>query len=487
MLSPQDTSRPVLDRTGSIHARRGRLRNRTFPPRPGGAWLLRWTQTTWWRVANKRRVARWYLRHWIRGIWTWVKWTRSESTDGGSLCRPLSAAADPLSISPFDLRIWNPIRWRRIVDATVGSLGPLEWLPPHIKAHKIIHKGDLFGLRRVHHVEDLQAFHADVATRAGDLVRLAATGTVVHLADSDPRLEALLGGGLYGLMSTDTTDIDADTRELRSIRMRRIALRNHSLQTYVRECEEDTLPDSPDLPLVSVLLATKRPWLLQRAVAGVARQTYPRLELVLALHGRDFVDVERRIAAFLHPVKVVHLPIHEPLGTVLNAATDSSSGILLTKMDDDDLYGADHVWDLVLAYQYSQAQLVGKGLEFVYLSAADKTIHQSSGYGEDYRAMTVAGGTLLISRRDLDRVGGWRRQSGSVDLALIEDVLQTRGSVYRTHGAGFMLVRSRHSHTWEMPDEYFLAGADTIECGWNPALADLGDLNLPHPTSGDGD
>lgn len=225
--------------------------------------------------------------------------------DGRPLCRQPSAPANPLWISAFDLRIWNPIRWRRIVDDTAGSLGPPEWLPSDIKTHKIVHQDDLFGLRRVHHVEDIQEFHADVATRAGDLVRLAATGTVVHLADSDPRLEALLGDEFYGLMSTDITGIDAGTRELRSIKMRRIALRDHSLQTHVQECGEDVWSDPPDLPLVSVLLATKRPRLLRQAIAGVARQTYPRLELVLALHGRDFKDVERHVAALPHPVKVV--------------------------------------------------------------------------------------------------------------------------------------------------------------------------------------
>ena len=35
----------------------------------------------------------------------------------------------------------------------------------------------------------------------------------------------------------------------------------------------------------------------------------------------------------------------------------------------EDVYGADHPWDLVLASEYSGAQLVGKWLEFVYLQA----------------------------------------------------------------------------------------------------------------------
>ena len=38
-----------------------------------------------------------------------------------------------------------------------------------------------------------------------------------------------------------------------------------------------------------------------------------------------------------------------------------------TKVDDDDRYGPEHIWDLVLARQFSGATVVGKGAEFVYL------------------------------------------------------------------------------------------------------------------------
>lgn len=458
---------------------RDRVRNLQSPSE---AWSLNWLPVTWWRAANKRRVAWWYLWHWLRSTWTRARWTRNMPAADGSTQSESLTATGPTSVPAFDLRTWNPIRWQRNVGDEVAALGPIEWLPAGSEAHRIVHLGDLFGLRRVHHIEDTQAFHTDVFTRAGNLVRLVATGTVVHLVDDVPQLRTLLGDEMYRLMTTDAKDLDAGARELHSIRMRRIALRDHSLQVRALRSEGGGA-NSPGLPLVSILLATRRPGFLRQALAAVARQTYPRLELVLALHGEGFVDVERRIATLAHPAKVVRISMDEPLGAVLNVATKASSGTLLTKMDDDDLYGADHIWDLMLAHEYSHAQLVFKGLEFVYLSAMDKTVHRISGYGEDYRAMTFAGGTLLVSRRALDRAGGWRRQSGGVDLALVEDVLRTRGCLYRTHGAGFMLIRHGQNHIWEPSDHDLLAEADIICRGWNPALADLGSLNLPHPTS----
>ena len=445
---------------------------------PGEAGDLNWLTLIGWRVANKRRVAWWYLRHRLRGTWLRAAWIRTKSRVGGpTLTQPAWASADgpsaascQFAVPAFDPRIWNPIRWQRAVRNETAALGPVERLPTGIVVHHVMHRDDLLRLRRMHHVKDVQAFHADVITRAGDLVRLAAAGVVVHLADGDGRLRALLGDELHDLMTTDPSDFDAGTRELHSIRMRRIALRDHSLHARARHRGEAAAGLSP----VSILLATNRPRLLPSVLAAVARQTYPRLELVLALHGEGFEDIERHVAGFPYPTKVVRVAAHDSLGAVLNVATAASSGTLLTKMDDDDLYGADHVWDLVLAHEYSRAQVVGKGLEFVYLAESDQTIHQFSGYGEDYRARTLAGGTLLIARRDLDRVGGWRQVQRGVDQGLIEDVLRTRGCVYRTHGAGFMLIRHGEGHQWTISSDFFLRRADTISPGRNPALADVG-------------
>lgn len=389
---------------------------------------------------------------------------------------PRSTATAEESAPAFDLLGYNPIGWRGEVGDHVGALGPIELLPHGITAHCVVGRGNLRRLRRIRHLEDTAAFHTDVTVRARDLARLTACGVVVHLADSDQRLAPLLGNELFALMTTDVRAADVQNRERLGIAMRRVALREHSTWGRAR-----------DHPLVSILLATKRPSFLPWALANVARQTYPAVELVLALHGEGFADVDRHLAQFPRPVKALRLSEHNTQGAVLNAATCAAVGTLLTKMDDDEVYGPDHLWDLVLAREYSQAQLVGKWLEYIYLAAADRTIRWRNGASERYWPSSLAGSALLISQQDLRRCGGWRNTPASVDVKLAQDVVRAGGSVYRTHSAGFLVVRHGHGHTWNDrhgAEDVLLAKADCVWPGFQPERAGVVPLHVPYPALG---
>lgn len=472
----------------------------------GEVWsFLKWTASLIrWGVANKRLRAILHLR---RLLWAFFSCGASRSRSmcegpnrtNGEARLAIPRAAPRENANVFDLGLWNPIGWVRAVENEVAALGPLGLLPPGVEAHCIISRDDVLRLRRTHHVEDIQAFHANVVSRARALTRLAAAGVVVHLVDNhresfstekpdrfthrengpstgraseDPLtgngLRALVCADLYRLMTDDVSGIDVWARELLSVRMRRTALRDHLLRSGW----------SP--PQVSILLATRRPRFLSWILDAVTRQTYPNLELVLALHGGPFVDVGSNITKLQHPVKIVQVPAREPLGAVLNAAVAAASGTLLAKMDDDDLYGDDHIWDLVLAHKYSGALLVGKWSEFVYLAASDQTIHRSRGCNEDYQG-NLTGGTMLISRSALDRVGGWKRTPWSVDSALIGEFVQARQRIYRTHGLGYMVVRHGNKPTFNVSDLQFLVEADRIWRGWKPEIAGIEEPTLPYP------
>jgi len=469
------------------------------------AWTLASLVTLFWRVANRRPLARWFVAHGLRNglgrIATMGRKRIVESRSSSRRTRPTgrasrSAASPARACFPapsFDLRVWNPIRWRRAVEGRVVAFGPVRRLPPAAAAQGEVRPWDVFGLRRAHHVEDVAAFHAGPAARAATLARVAATGALVHLTDGGAEIRGLLGEELCGLMKQDPAGLGPHAREARSICMRRLALRGCWLGRRTRRRGEDAADDDrrasiraaagrPGVaavrqaappPLVSVLLATRRARFLPRALEAVAKQTYPRLELVLALHGDEFGDVDLATAGLPRSAKTLQVPAQQPLGAVLDAAASASAGALLAKMDDDDAYGPNHVWDLVLAREYSGAQLVSKGLEFVYLAEADKTVHLHAGRGEDYRTMTFAGGTLLISRRDLARAGGWPPLPRGVDKALIERVLRARGRVYRAHGAEYVMVRRQEGHAWTAPDDYFMQRAETALRGWRPEFAGL--------------
>lgn len=440
--------------------------------RPGGASTFRkLLSAALWREIDRRRAAWWHLQSEMRGRLLRAK-------DARTMRANKRRGEPPL---PFDLRAYNPIGWQRDAGSATAALGPVERLPPGVEAQRVVHPNNPRRIRNIHHLEDVQAFHPDTAARASALSRLAACGVATHLADGDERLRLLLGDDMYRLMTADMNGMDAHERELLSVKMRRLAQRHHSSFGSAHRISPDRLP------LVSILLATRRPQFLEYALDNVAKQTYPRLEIVIALHGEGFEDAARRVAEFHRPVKTLRLRASEPLGAVLNAATQASGGTLLSKMDDDDVYDADHIWDLALARNYSGAQLVGKWQEFVYLAASDRTIHWREGHSERYHASILAGGTFLISRRALDRAGGWRRVPGGVDTFLVEDVLRSGGRVYRTHGFGYMMVRHGFRHTWNSrdgTDDELLDIADRVWDGFRPDLAGIEAVSAPHPALG---
>lgn len=236
--------------------------------------------------------------------------------------------------------------------------------------------------------------------------------------------------------------------EFESIARRNIVLRGHSPH-----------PQIFGWPSVSMVLVTNRENHLHAIVEQLSKQTYPNLELVLLTHGFE-LDIHNaaHLSELSFPALTRSVPGTLNLGEVLSAATSLSSGDLVTKIDDDDFYGPEHVWDLVTARMYSGAQLVGKALDNIYLAAENVTVFRPTYAAEKY-AKFVAGGTILISQGDLREVGGWRPVPKSVDLALIERVIEHGGLIYRTHGHGYIYVRhaqdSETANTSLVTDSHF--------------------------------
>ena len=387
-----------------------------------------------------------------------------------------------LAVPAFDPRMHNPIGWRRRVENRVAALGPIDQLPPGSHAKFIVNRNSPDMIRHCHHVEDVASYHANSTERAGTLVRLAAMGTPIHVVDGDPHLESMLGRELFAVLTTEIRDADDTTRELHSVRMRRMALRDHSIARRLREMGEVALMELQKVPCVSIVLATNRPKFLKWAIANVQKQNYPRLELILALHGDDFdrSAIEHAIAPLSCPVEVVQISEEQGFPVVLNAATAATNGELVTKMDDDDLYDEHHVWDLVLAHQYSGGHLIGKGAEIVYLQRRNQTIERYR-QAETY-SRSVAGGTLLIARDHIDAIGGWQGIPPNVDSTLIDNVIRWGGLVYRTHGNGYVLIRHGQRHSWNAGDDYFLDGAGAVHNNWRPDLAGIGASSQRLPT-----
>ncbi|MFC7545218.1 hypothetical protein [Plantactinospora sp. GCM10030261] len=297
-------------------------------------------------------------------------------------------------------------------------------------------------------------------SEAALLVRLMAAGIAVHVPDLPEVCAAVLAEEVREAVVAPppTASSDVFDWEVWTVRQKRAALRQHARGLALPRLTAGAFPGLVHPPSVSVVLVTKRLEHVMDAVAMVEAQTYPALEIVLGLHGVELPpELRERLLRSRLPMEIFEVPAGYGFGEAIGAATARARGSLVTKVDDDDTYGPEHVWDLVLARHYSGAMLVGKGAEFVYLESLDLTVRRDAGMPECYGWVT-AGGTMLIGRGDLEAVGGWRPVPRSIDRGLIDRVHRAGGLVYRTHALGYVYHRRSDGHTWDPGLEYFLRG-----------------------------
>ncbi|MFI6791153.1 glycosyltransferase family 2 protein [Nonomuraea sp. NPDC050383] len=247
-------------------------------------------------------------------------------------------------------------------------------------------------------------------------------------------------------------------REEHSVRLRRLAHR------------------PAGTPSVSVVMATKRPELVPGALAQIARQRGAEVEVLLGLHGVPYESVRRAVEELPLPVAWTEVPAEVPFGTVLNEAAAPAGGEYLTKWDDDDWYGPDHLADLVMALTYSGADVTGTSGEFFYLEPLRATIRRSMfASGAAYRSEVwsdhVAGGTILVPRTKFQEIGGFPAQPRAVDRDFLKAAAESGAGIYRTHGLGYVLRRGLSGdHTWQLPLAHFLKLASSQWRGFRPSL-----------------
>jgi hypothetical protein len=266
-----------------------------------------------------------------------------------------------------------------------------------------------------------------------------------------PGLRAALGDGVADAIEASVDLTDTLAREEHSIVLRRAAW------------DRSGIPGAA----VSVLLATRRPEMLDHALEQVARQRGADAEVVLATHGfeADPGLVRERLGG--RPHQLVPCPADLLFGGVLAAAAAAAGGDLLLKMDDDDWYGPEVVADLVRARAYSGAAVVGSAAEFVYLTDRDLTVRQH--FPSEKFTNFVAGGMLMIDASLLRAVGGFRPVRRYVDAQLLAAVRAVGAPIYRSHGLGYVLRRNPTGHTWQLGADDLVEEGATLVPGFAPS------------------
>jgi hypothetical protein len=400
--------------------------------------------------------------------------------------------AGTASLGALDDKVINPIGFRDSLGGDIIALRPVPGHPeslsfdagdsPHvIDTRRGLADADIAKLR------DVKGIAVDWTGGWGPhaycrLVAGLSMAGISLLAESPPEWSrALLSEGLLAELERRPNLDNPLAREEASIELRRAALAGHSSRSWRRSLARAAGAQVIGLPLVSILLCTRRPEMLPFAIRQIARQRYSALEVVVAAHGFELsVDDLRELAPLGLAAQAVSVGADVPFGDALNFAADRASGDLFVKMDDDDWYGPDFVSDLELARMYSGADIVGCPPEFTFLEHLWLTT-RSRAPTEVYRRV-VAGGTIMVDRSVFREVGGFRRVHRHVDASLLTAVSDAGGTIFRSHGLGYVLRRNAAGHTWDPGVGYFLARARVAQQwrGFRPSkIVHVDEVDVP--------
>ncbi len=222
---------------------------------------------------------------------------------------------------------------------------------------------------------------------------------------------------------------------------------------------------------VSAVVATKRPDQLANVMAFTGRQVHSNLELILVTHGfvADGDDLKRLAERYgVDRYSVVPADPTLTLGACLNLGIAAADGRYVAKMDDDNWYGPHYVSDLVRAFTWTDAQVVGKWAHYVHLLGSNATLLRFSGAEHRYVEL-VQGGTIMAPRSvmlDLPMENLPRR----VDTTFLDKVRLNGGRIYSADRFNFVSMRSASSdgHTWSISDEDLLVRKSSLQFYGNP-------------------
>jgi glycosyltransferase involved in cell wall biosynthesis len=198
---------------------------------------------------------------------------------------------------------------------------------------------------------------------------------------------------------------------------------------------------------------------IDSVLGNVAAQTYQPLQLVLVLHGLDEDEgaIRRRAReAGIDDVVVLRADRSLPLGSVMNLGCEAAGGEYVSKMDDDNFYGPHYCEDLMHAFTYADARIVGKWAVYTFLGSSGTLVLRFPDQEHRYVRL-VQGGTLTMPHAlwedqrfpDLPR---------AIDTQFLRTAHNNGVRVYASDRFNYVSVRAADTsdHTWKISDDALL-------------------------------
>ncbi len=211
---------------------------------------------------------------------------------------------------------------------------------------------------------------------------------------------------------------------------------------------------------ISAVVPTMRPDQLDHVLEFIAAQVHADLELVLVTHGFETSESDlaaRAVDLGIGQLRVRHAHPGLSLGECMNLGVQAASGRYVAKMDDDNYYAPNYLSDLVTAFDYSEAAVVGKWAHYAHLASSGATLLRFPQAEHRYVDL-VQGGTILTERDTALRLP-FQDLPRRVDTTFLDTVRRDGGRVYSADRFNFASMRraAAEGHTWPISEQELLA------------------------------
>ncbi|NEW07328.1 glycosyltransferase [Paenibacillus sp. SYP-B3998] len=214
---------------------------------------------------------------------------------------------------------------------------------------------------------------------------------------------------------------------------------------------------------VSVITCTNRQSYLKNLFNNYNRQYHPTKELIIIVNNNKIpLAPYQQLAKKLQNIHIYRVPGHSSLGACLNYAVKKTKYSYIAKFDDDDYYAPYYLTSSLLAFQKTNADIIGKRAHYMYLRGS-KTLILRFAHDENRPVTKIPGATLVIKRDVLNKVQFPDQNVGEDDLFCI----RSKKKGYKVYSAGknnFVAIRRKNSfnHTWIISDNELIAHHKTI-------------------------
>ena len=213
-------------------------------------------------------------------------------------------------------------------------------------------------------------------------------------------------------------------------------------------------------PKVSLITCTNRPDMISNVLQNFTQQTWENKESIIVIDcsQEEYLEIQELVK----PIKnVVLYKVVEglSLGHCFNKGMELSSGDYIGKFDDDDLYGTHYLSDQLLAFNYTNADIVGKLCTFMYHEKSGSTYQRFPDHRHKYGDL-ILGPTFLFKKKVAEKVK-MRDLSKSEDTNFLRDAIKSGFKIYATDPYNFVYMRKKVEgfHTWDATDEELLKKA----------------------------